>query len=225
MNIYPSILETDISSFKQQMTYLSSIFSYTQIDIADGIFVQNKTIQLEDILEMITDDPKHIAEYKVEFHLMVKDYKKEIEKLEQLSKFWNIKKILIHLSTIQNTFILDLGSNKWPFGVVINPEDDVESNIKLIKEFTTVQIMTVHPGYQGLPFLESQLNKINQLRLMGYTGEILLDGGINEKTFPLILKNKYLPDAVCPGSYFRTDAEKKLKILKAATRELEDSGA
>jgi pentose-5-phosphate-3-epimerase len=208
MNIYPSILETDITVFNHQITYLSSLFPYLQIDIADGKFVPNKTIQIEQLFESSTN-------FEAEFHLMVEDYETEIEKLKKLSKYWNIKKVLIHLKALKSRENDLVSSSAWTYGVVLNPEDDVKSNWEHIHTFTTVQIMTINPGFQGNPFLLETLQKINELRDNGYKGEILLDGGLNDKTFPIILRNRNLPDAICPGSYFKQNAEEHLQTLKA----------
>lgn len=74
--------------------------------------------------------------------------------------------------------------------------------------------MTVHPGAQGTPFIPEMLTKINELRENGFMGDIILDGGINNETLPLILKNKHLPTAVCPGSYLHEDTENRLNMLR-----------
>jgi len=76
--------------------------------------------------------------------------------------------------------------------------------------------MSVTPGVQGNPFLEETLNKIEQLRLLGYRKEIFLDGAVNEKTIPVILSKKYQPDFICPGSYLTKtkSLEENVKYLK-----------
>jgi pentose-5-phosphate-3-epimerase len=70
--------------------------------------------------------------------------------------------------------------------------------------------MSVNPGRQGQPFLLETLKKIEQLRLLGYRNKIFLDGGINEKTIPEILAQKFLPDVLCPGSFLTKADEKDL---------------
>jgi ribulose-phosphate 3-epimerase len=55
-----------------------------------------------------------------------------------------------------------------------------------------VLIMTVNPGFGGQSFLSSVLPKISQLRQIekeeGLSFEIGIDGGINAKTAPLVVK-------------------------------------
>ena len=100
------------------------------------------------------------------------------------------------------------------FGLVLNPEDDVAANWEIIKQFNAVQIMTIHPGAQGRPFLPEMLNKIDQIRGLGFSGQIMLDGGINDKTLPLIVSHPNKPDIVCPGSYFKEEVASRLTLLK-----------
>jgi pentose-5-phosphate-3-epimerase len=213
MKIYPSILEINIEIFWQQIKKLSRYFSYFQIDITDGRFVPNKTIQVNDIISMIKQSSgKTIMNIFCEFHLMVKDYLSEIEKLKKLSDFMEIEKVLIHLKAYKNPNY-QLPITNYQYGLVLNPEDDVKSNWLTIKNFPTVQIMSINPGFQGTPLLPKTLNKINELRNLGYKGITSLDGAINDKTLPIILKNKHKPDILFPGSYLKEKTEERLKIL------------
>ncbi len=202
MNIYPSILEDNLERFTAQFTKLSPFFTHFQIDIADGIFVPHKTVQIEELTEW----SKTVDTNKTfEFHLMVADAQMEIEKIKNLSSNITITQVLIPIQPLTSTL---------PLGVVLNPEDQVMTNLDTIKLFNTAQIMTVHPGAQGTPFMLEMLTKINELRDNGFTGDIILDGGINNETLPIILNNKHVPTAVCPGSYLHEDTENRLKILQ-----------
>lgn len=222
IKIYPSILETNIKTFWQQLRKLLPLFPYFQIDIADGKFVPNKTIQIEEIIHTLPNSQLLISNHQLptsnyspsfEFHLMVDDYLPEIEKLKRLSSFIKIKKVLIHLKALKNSNY-QLPITNFQYGLAINPEEDVKSNWSIIKKFSTIQIMTVNPGFQGSPFLAENLEKINELKNLGYKGLITLDGGINDKTLPIILKNKYQPDILFPGSFLREKTKKRLKILR-----------
>jgi pentose-5-phosphate-3-epimerase len=77
--------------------------------------------------------------------------------------------------------------------------------------------MTVDPGKQGSPFLSLNLEKIAILRDEHFSEEILVDGGIDNLTFKQVIKQKYLPDILCVGSYL-TKAKnpfKNFQLLKA----------
>ncbi len=208
MIIVPSILEKTPAGLLAQIQKLSPYFSYFQIDIADGIFVPNKTVQIEEI--------PTLPPLSYEFHLMVKDYEKEIVKLEKLSLSVKIKIVLIHLSAMQqynNTTM-----KQFNIGIVLNPEDSVASLSKKFNlgDITLIQIMSVNPGFQGQPFLPETLQKVEQLRQINYRNKISLDGGINEQTIPQIISQKYPPDIICPGSFLTKtdDLENHVNYLK-----------
>jgi pentose-5-phosphate-3-epimerase len=155
-----------------------------------------------------------VREKTFEFHLMVKDWKVELVKLEKLD--WNITRVLIHAPVFNSNFQPQI--SKFNLGLVLNPEDSVADNLSTIKLFPTVQLMTVHPGKQGSPFVPEVLEKIKELRENGYDGEVILDGAMNDKTLALVLEHDYLPDAICPGSYFKENVKNRLAALENLIR-------
>ncbi|HEX7543060.1 MAG TPA: hypothetical protein VF385_03190 [Patescibacteria group bacterium] len=205
MQTVPSILEKDINGLISQIHNLSSYFPRFQIDIADGLFVPNKTVQIDDIIIALNKQSNNGAmkQCNFDFHLMVKDYKTEIEKLEKLKKIIKINLILIHFSAISDFGFQISDLSSLSIGLTLNPEDQVAdlTNHYSLKQIPSIQIMSVVPGVQGNPFLPDTLKKIEQLRLLGYRNKIFLDGAINDKTLPFINKQKFKPDVVCPGSY------------------------
>ena len=56
MQICPSILEPTAESLFRTINRLSPFYKYFQIDIADGIFVPNKTVQIEEIKDTLNKD-------------------------------------------------------------------------------------------------------------------------------------------------------------------------
>jgi ribulose-phosphate 3-epimerase len=204
MKIIPAILEKNLQDFEKQVGYFSKYFSQVQIDISDGLYTPQKTI---DILEIndIESDFSHII---FDFHLMVKNPSIEIAKIKNLK---NIKTniVLIHIDQMENLEI----NEPVNIGTVLNPEHQVSDYFETINEYPYVQIMTVHPGFQGQIFLEKNLSKIEELKELGFNGQILLDGGINDASLPLIAKNDIKPDFLCIGSYLKTNTEEKIPLL------------
>ena len=49
MNIVPAPLETDVETLELHVRRLSHFYTRFKVDIADGIFVPNTTIQIADI--------------------------------------------------------------------------------------------------------------------------------------------------------------------------------
>ncbi|MFQ5452206.1 MAG: hypothetical protein ACE5DQ_01455 [Candidatus Paceibacterota bacterium] len=220
LDIYPSVLESDTQALARRLKEYSAFFPHMQIDIADGVFVENKTVQIDKILKMITSQPPGIPFGNpwgsgiptFEFHLMVKNWISYLEKLKKLCNYMQITRVLVHAQVFNSQF--SILNSQFELGLVLNPEDSVSDYLRLITKFQTVQLMTVHPGKQGSAFLPEVLDKIDELRDSGFAGEIILDGAMNELTLPRVLARKHWPDAVCPGSYFHKRTQEKLHTLQ-----------
>ena len=217
MIVVPAPLEAHTLVFETELKLLSSFYPRFQIDIADGIFVPNTTIQISDLSHLCTlAKPETIFD----FHLMVQDPIKHIDLLK------NIRGIVLGIIFIHKTVFppLQLLTTNYPhyfFGLVLSPEDEVNSiDSELINALLSIQIMTVSPGFQGSPFIEKSLIKIEQLRKRGYKGEILIDGAVSEKTLPIILSKLYKPDVLGVGSYLtkspKDELERRVGYLKRA---------
>ncbi|MBP9691644.1 hypothetical protein KBD81_06215, partial [Candidatus Woesebacteria bacterium] len=134
----------------------------------------------------------------------------------------NVRTVLINASLRPK---LNELSREYDFaiGLDVSPEQEIEGiadhyDLSLVP---SIQIMTVSPGFQGSPFLPDMLMKIQQLREHDYSGEILIDGGINSTTIPLINSHKYMPDILCIGS-FLTKAGDELESRINDLRTLEE---
>ena len=220
MQICPSMPEPTMDSLAATINRLSPFYNYFQIDIGDGIYVNNRTVQIEEIIKNLNKFIK-LDTLHFDFHLMVKDYISDINKLNELKKFINIKNIFIHLSAIENFKMKIEELSSLPIGLTLNPQDQVDDLARHynLNNIPTIQIMSVTPGVQGNPFLPDTLKKIEQIRVLGYRNEIFLDGAVNDKTLPFINEQKFKPDVVCPGSFLTKakDLEKNVKYLKQLT--------
>ncbi|MBI4974092.1 hypothetical protein HZC27_05800 [Candidatus Roizmanbacteria bacterium] len=217
MKIIPSLVEQTPEDLFAVIRKLSPYYQQFQVDIEDGIFITNKTLSVSDMQTyLLNNDPPENLVY--DFHLMVKDYEKEIEIINTLKNTITIHSILVHASLRPDYQMLCKKYPTFVFGLVINPGEDVEFTAKQydLSTVSIIQIMTVTPGPQGQPFIPEALQKIEQLRMAGFRNQIYLDGAINEKTLPIITALKYKPDVLCPGSYLaRTDElEKHVDYLK-----------
>ncbi len=221
MQICPSMPEPTMDALAATINRLSPFYNYFQIDIGDGIFVSNRTVQIDDIAK----NYKQINNYQslvFDFHLMVSDFKTDISKLNNLQKIINIQNIFIHFSAIGNWKLSGIRNlSPFPIGLTLNPEDQVDdlTNHYGLKQIPLIQIMSVIPGVQGNPFLPDTLKKIEQLRVLGYKSNIFLDGAVNDKTLPIINKLKYKPDVICPGSFLTKakNLKKNIKYLNKLT--------
>lgn len=205
MKLIPAVLEADLQDFEKQVNYFRKYFNQIQIDISDGLYTPQKTIDILEINKLGSDFSNIIFD----FHLMVKNPSIEIRKIKNLV---NIKTniVLVHIDQIENLEI----NEPVNIGTVLNPEHEVADYFETIIEYPYVQIMTVNPGFQGQTFQDGNLLKIQQLREHGFNGQIFLDGGINESSLVLINKNVFKPDFLCIGNYLKTNTEEKLQLFE-----------
>ena len=203
-----------MDSLAATINRLSPFYNYFQIDIGDGIYVNNRTVQIEEIIKNLNKFIK-LDTLHFDFHLMVKDYISDINKLNELKKFINIKNIFIHLSAIENFKMKIEELSSLPIGLTLNPQDQVDDLVRHynLTNISTIQIMSVTPGVQGNPFLPDTLKKIEQIRVLGYRNEIFLDGAVNDKTLPFINEQKFKPDVVCPGSFLTKAKNLEANVL------------
>lgn len=213
MKVIPAILTKTSKEFENQIKILSPFFPRYQIDIADDTLVPNKTIQIEDIYSIITRNSQLVTpRTSFDFHLMVTDYEAEIRKIEKLKNFLKIGVIFVHVCLNPDYELITANHPDFSFGFALNPEDKVEAirNAYDLNKIKNLQIMTIQPGFQGKALIPDLLEKIEQLRLSNYRSNIYIDGGVNEKTIPLIKNLKYRPNFLCIGSYL-THAGDELK--------------
>jgi len=200
MQVIPSIDVEKIADLETQLDRLAPFYSRFQIDFADGRFVKFTTPPISELLRSLVP---HSSEM-FDIHLMTSDYQRALDIINQRVQELKIGVIFIHHASKPppKMFLEKFGTYK--LGLVLNPQDSVDT-IKQSYDLVSmenIQIMSVNPGPQGSPFLSNTLNKIEQLRLANYKNKIFLDGGVNDESLKIIFRQKYLPDFICPGSFF-----------------------
>ena len=77
-------------------------------------------------------------------------------------------------------------------GISINPATSLSMLDEILPEVDLVLVMTVNPGFGGQTFIENTLDKIARLRTeldrRKLNIELEVDGGINIKTAPRVVK-------------------------------------
>ncbi len=191
IEIIPSILVQTEEEFIQNIEGLGQSVNMIQLDVADGIFVSNKTWADPIIV-------KKLVQIEIELHLMVQN---PLEELQRWTQIPLIKRVHLHFESIQNDMdntILAVREAGYEVGIALNPETPIDVLEPYINEIDAVLFLSVHPGKQGQPFVPEVLEKIKAFRSKGWNHFVEIDGAVNENTLPEILKTGV--DAVCPGS-------------------------
>ncbi len=175
IEIVPAILSKTKDDFLQKVK--QTVFTpIIQIDLMDGEFVDNKTINLDDINLSVFENRV------VEYHLMVKKPKDWIDKIPDGKN----SIIQVHVESCMNEteqkeiaqMVLSKGCAMcW----VLNPDTAIDK-IKYMKNVNELLVMTVYPGKSGQKYIPEMEKKISALRVKYPHIIIEVDGGVNEKT-------------------------------------------
>lgn len=176
--VSPSILSANFAKLGEQVKAVDDAgCDWIHVDCMDGRFVPNITIGplIVDALRPVTDKPLDVHLMIVEPDQRIPDFAKAGADIisvhcEQSST--------IHLDRVVNQ-IKDLGCKA---GVVLNPGTSLAQIEYVLPIVDLVLIMSVNPGFGGQKFIESQVDKIRQLRAMcnaiGADPWIEVDGGV-----------------------------------------------
>lgn len=222
MDIIPTLLTTTTEEFRIQMELFQKHYSRIQLDVGDGDLVSNVTTQIDEMITLISDKTEVVSpDVEFDFHLMVRDYEVALVKIAQLQELgMKVNLSLINAGLHPNVAELntqyDFAIGLDIFPQVTNEEIALHYDLDIIP---SIQVMTVNPGFQGSPFLPEMLQKIEQLKTKGYSGEIMIDGGVNDKTISIINTKQYKPDYLCIGSYL-TKAEDQFEGRVKSLKEL-----
>lgn len=202
MQIFPTVLEADKDKFLEQFQKISPYFDSFQIDIQDGLFIPNKTLQIEEIAQILTANKKFFKRFFLNFDLMVANNDTAMDTVAELSKDFRLN-VVLHAKSKDQFENLTKKYPQIPIGISLSPQDSVEQltiNYSL-QTIPIIQVMTINPGPQGTPFIPELLQKIDQLRAKDYRNIIQIDGSVNDKTLPTIMKRQFRPDILVIGSY------------------------
>jgi len=188
VRLIPSILSDKLDDYKKFASIYSEFSEEMHLDYMDGIYVEGKSPDIEDILNL-----NELHNSKMNIHIMSSDPRKL---LEVISKYSNIELVYIHADVFELEFLDHDYSFK--LAVALNPGHSVDDYKDLILSVDAVLVLTIIPGGQGHDFLPQNLVKIEEIRAKGFGGEIHIDGHVNKDTVSEILEHK--PDALIVGS-------------------------
>lgn len=180
IKIAPSILSADFSNLETEIKAISnSGADYIHIDVMDGSFVPNITVG-PDIISSIR---KH-SNLIFDVHLMINNPDYHVENFAKAGA--DIITIHAEASTHLHRSISKIKSLGKKAGVSIVPSTNEDTLNYIMDEVDLILVMSVNPGFGGQKFINSQLNKISNIRkkiiASGRNIDLEVDGGINEIT-------------------------------------------
>lgn len=179
IEIIPAILTDSSVKFKDLVLRLEPYAKRIHLDIADGVFVPNKTITGYDEIKVIE------SASKFDVHLMVKNPGEHLKEWF----YTHADRFIIHAESETNIdeVIQKIKEHKRKIGLALNPETHVPE-AGLLEKVDFVQFMTVHPGFQGGEFVSEVVDKIAAFHVKYPDIMIMCDGGITPETAPDLIK-------------------------------------
>lgn len=180
IKIIPAILTKDPKDLEDKLKKLKGLVDWVQIDVLDGKFVNNNSIQPEDLPQVLTKN------FNLEIHLMVQNPENYFKECQNIGA----KRVIFHAEAVENLHNLLNRAKKFNFkvGLALNPETPVKQIQPYLNQINLVILLGVNPGFQGQKFIPSVLNKIKFFKQLAPKIKIEIDGGINLSNIKQIAK-------------------------------------
>ena len=207
MEIIPAIIAKDLEDLKNKIDLVKNHTTWAQLDIMDGKFVENKT----------WDEPEKMKDLdfgklNCEIHLMLEEPKEDVVRWLKTGA----KRILLHIEAqadFKQLAQIVHAENKQ-FGLVLNPDTPLSILENFKEVIDVVQLMSVYPGKYGADFVPSVLEKGMEFKKLYPQIPLSIDGGVNEKTLPEIIKAGFDRAAVGSAIFGSKDPVISLEKIK-----------
>jgi len=176
--IAPSILAADFARLADETAAVAGA-DWLHVDVMDNHFVPNLTLGLpvvESLLE-VTDIP-------MDCHLMIEDPRRWAPPYAEAGAY----NVTFHAEATDDPVAVarDIRAAGAKAGLSVKPGTPIDPYLEILREFDTLLVMSVEPGFGGQKFIAEVLPKVGIVRRLVDSGElnilIEIDGGINADT-------------------------------------------
>ncbi len=209
IEIIPAIMPKSFDDLHEDMSLVTGFVPLVQIDVMDGVFVQNKSwpYMQKNGADQLDPDFDEIIKEEVPFPYWEElDFEADlmVANSETVAQDWitaGAKRLIIHFESFASAdAALKVFQNlkkQLPvrdsflyteIGVAINPSTPNEVLEPLMDYIDFVQFMGIEKiGHQGQPFDERVLAKVSALRAARPNVTISVDGSVNFETAPRLI--------------------------------------
>ena len=176
MKIAPSILASNFKNLQEDMKKIEEVADIVHLDIMDGHFVPNISFGFP-IIKAV----RELTTLPLDAHLMIEKPENYIDRFID----YGVDMISVHIEGNYHIhrLIYSIKKRDKKAGVAINPGTNISLIYPIIKDVDFILIMSVNPGFSGQNFIDSSLEKIeNVVKIRDEENlnfEIEVDGGLN----------------------------------------------
>ena len=153
---------------------------YFHIDVMDGKFVKNNTVEK---MKIYSDNLKNITNIPLDVHLMTLNVKEYVDIFSPNEP----NCITFHIEATKDKEevinLINYIKQYSKVGIAINPNTPVENIYEYLPLIHSVMVMTVEPGEGGQSLIPETIEKIKKIREYidsnNLDTEIEVDGGVN----------------------------------------------
>lgn len=210
--ISPSLLSANFLNLQEDIEMINrSEADWLHLDVMDGEFVPNISFGFP-----IIEAASKICKKPLDVHFMIMHPEKYIERTAKLGAM--MMNVHYEACTHLHRTVQQIHNAGMKAAVTLNPATPVSMLEDIIGDVDMVLLMSVNPGFGGQTFIENTIQKVKRLRKMiddaGTDTLIEVDGGVNAKTAPILVKAGV--DVLVSGSYVfkSSDPLSTIKSLK-----------
>jgi len=174
VRIAPSLLAADFTTLRDEVQSVERAgCDWLHLDVMDGHFVPNLTFG-----PFIVAAIKKCASKPLDVHLMISDPWQYADAFLDAGSDLLTFHIEVEDGGDVGALLKHIRSRGKQAGLSVQPDTPVERLRPFVNDLDLVLIMSVFAGFGGQKFMTSVLPKVQELRAMGFAGEISMDGGI-----------------------------------------------